>query len=516
MIYLMILIIISLASQDEQRPEAFEGFVSGIRANAVKGEVFYQRGDGKFNLEVGHRLQEGDFIKTESNSYAELLLQPGNYLRISGDSELQIVSDANDKMRFKLNRGAIGFEILEKEGEDTRHYYESLSQIYELIRVVTPSAEVFITRSGIYRINSHGAGRAELIVRDGDAVINGRRVKAKRNAISSGEAVTIAEINSKLEDDFDLWNRERAEELVRANRALKKEVSWAKDRKEDEEPWLDFPEDESKKKRNPLVVSAKPGTITFAEAGVEFSRPPKEWEPLTEKSQLEAGDKVRTSPHSFAEISVLPDISLRMDGNSEIVLEQLSYDSISLKVRQGSAILDVTRYDNKEAPQISVATASTSAAVVDEGNYRLDSTPNGDGIIVRSGKVIVKGKSIGSCRKISAETVSECEKKVNDIFYLWSDHRGEGKLYSGRDVIPMVAHLDRVRRYRSRNSGFWFQTPGKITCTFVPFSSTYFRSPYGGNYSTVYSPRRTMMMIRPDFRNRPDGRFAGPIMVRRP
>ncbi|HEU4478557.1 MAG TPA: hypothetical protein VFR80_08565, partial [Pyrinomonadaceae bacterium] len=77
MIYLMILLITGLTFQDEPRQETLEGFVSGIRANAVKGEVFYLRGDGKFNLESGHKLQEGDFIKTTSNSYAELLLQPG-------------------------------------------------------------------------------------------------------------------------------------------------------------------------------------------------------------------------------------------------------------------------------------------------------------------------------------------------------------------------------------------------------------------------------------------------------
>ena len=92
-----------LTSASGQRHESFEGFVSGIRANAVKGEVFYQRDDGKFNLEAGHKLQEGDFIKTESNSYAELLLQPGNYLRVGAESELQIFSDPNDKMRLKLN-----------------------------------------------------------------------------------------------------------------------------------------------------------------------------------------------------------------------------------------------------------------------------------------------------------------------------------------------------------------------------------------------------------------------------
>src|SRR5215510_4433780 len=72
-----------------QQQESFEGFANGIRANAVKGEVFYEHEDGKFALEPGHKLEAGFFTKSGANSYAELLLQPGNYLRIGPDSECQ-------------------------------------------------------------------------------------------------------------------------------------------------------------------------------------------------------------------------------------------------------------------------------------------------------------------------------------------------------------------------------------------------------------------------------------------
>ena len=512
MIYLMILIITGLTFQDEPRQETLEGFISGIRANAVKGEVFYQRGDGKFNLESGHKLQEGDFIKTASNSYAELLLQPGSYLRIGENSELQIFSDATDKMRLKLNQGTISIEVMLKEGEDSLRYYETLSQVYELIRVITPNAEVFITRSGIFRINSQGAGRTELVVRDGEAVMNGRRVKEKRSAVSSKEGVTIAEIDSKLEDSFDVWSRERADESIRSNRSLKKEAPWAKDRKDEDDIKPDYPADPAQNRRNRLVVSAKPGAIHFVETGVEVSRPTKEWEPLTDKSQVESGDRVRTSAHSFAEISVLADISLRVDSKSEVWFEQLSNETISVKLQQGSAILDVTRYETKEAPQISLAGASTSVVITEEGNYRIDIKPNGDEITIRDGKVTFKDRSIGSCKKISAGTISDCERKISDNFDAWSDHRGEGTIFGRRGEISMAAHLDRVRRLRSRNTGFWYQNPGKTHCTFVPFSSNLFRSPYGGSYSTVLSPRR-LLMVRPDFRDKPYGRLAFPTIV---
>jgi hypothetical protein len=514
-VILLVVCLTSVSAQQQQQQESYEGFVSGIRANAVKGNAFYQRGEGKFDLEAGHKLEEGDYIKTESNSYAELLLQPGNYLRVGADSEVQIFTDANDKMRLKLNQGAISLEILAKDGE-TSFFFESLSQVYDLIRIITPNAEVFITRPGIFRINSFNSGRTDLMVRDGEAVINGRRIKEKRNGSASNQDVVITEINTKLEDGLDQWGRERAEQLVDANRSLKNESPWAKDRKEGEETSVDLPDKDEHSRSNRFVVSAKPGTVIFVETGVEFSRTGKEWEPLTEKSQLETGNKLRTSAHTFAELSMLPDINLRVDSKSEILFEELSNESISLKLLQGAAILDVARFDEKETPPIRLSGSSTSATVADDGNYRFDIKQNGDEITVRDGKVFVKGRSVGSCNKIVAATVSDCDKKVTDNFDVWSEHRGEGNLYIGRDVISMVAHLDRLRRVRFRNTGFWFQNPGKTDYTFVPFSSPRFRSPYGGSYSTVLTPRR-VPVIRPIYGPRPPfGRMPGGPAIARP
>src|SRR5262249_13713397 len=106
--FLLLIALIATASS-AQLNEGFDGFMSAIRANAIKGAVIYQRGQGKFNLEPGLRLEEGDLVRTDEG-YAELLLQPGNFLRIGANSELQIFSDEHDKMRLKLNRGAISIE----------------------------------------------------------------------------------------------------------------------------------------------------------------------------------------------------------------------------------------------------------------------------------------------------------------------------------------------------------------------------------------------------------------------
>ncbi|HEX7771949.1 MAG TPA: FAD binding domain-containing protein [Pyrinomonadaceae bacterium] len=457
---------------------SLNGFMTGIRANAVKGSVIYKR-DGSFDLEPGLKLEQYDVIKSDADSYCELLLQPGNYFRVGPDTALQILNAEIDKMKLKLNEGTISLELVTK---DQSGFYKR-PEAYELIRIITPDAEVFISGPGIFRITAGTGKRTELIVRNGEAVINGREVKKNRRAVASSESVSISQIDSKTEDAFDAWSHERADALVQANKLLKDTSPWAKKKKEGFETSVDLP-DEGQRSSSPYVVSARPGAVTFVEDGIEFNRPPGPWEQITDKSQLEAGDTLRTDELSFAELMLFPDTHLRIDHSSEVLFEQLSNDSISIKLLRGSAILDVARFDRKEAPQITITGSSTTAVIAEQGNYRIDS----DGLTIRDGKVSFNERSVGSCRKISSGAVSECDKKRSDNFDFWSRHRGEGTIYDGSATVSMSTHLARLRQYRFKHTGFWYQNPGQMYYTFVPFKSLLFRSPYGGSYSTALAP----------------------------
>src|SRR5262245_45124070 len=273
-----------------QQQESFEGFMTGIHSNAVKGEVVYVGKEGKFALEPGLKLEGGDVIMSGADAFAELLLQPGNFLRVGGETNFQIFSDEHDRMRLKLNHGTISIEILGRDNFLSGYY--SVDQLNELIRVITPNAEVFITQPGIFRINV-AEGRTELIARSGEALINGVRVKEKRRAVVSNGNHTLAEIDARVEDSFDVWSRERAAKIVQANKALKNDAPWTKKQK-DQETSVEFPPDEKEQNNSSRVISAKPGAINFVEAGVEFNHKSQAWKQLTEKSQLDDGDTLRT------------------------------------------------------------------------------------------------------------------------------------------------------------------------------------------------------------------------------
>jgi hypothetical protein len=199
---------------------------------------------------------------------------------------------------------------------------------------------------------------------------------------------------------------------------------------------------------------------------------------------------VRTGKSSFVELVLFPDMYFRLDSSSEVLFKELSSDAVSLKLLRGSAILDIARFDRKQLPQITIGGPSRSAVVDDQGNYRIDVRSDGEAITVREGKVIFNERTVGACRTIR-DTVADCDKRRYDNFDFWSNHRGEGQMYNGRATVAMATQMNRIRRNRFRNTGFWFQQPGQMSYTFVPFTSLYFKSPYGGSYSTVLAARPT-------------------------
>ncbi|HEU4768720.1 MAG TPA: hypothetical protein VFS77_15160 [Pyrinomonadaceae bacterium] len=492
-----------ISAQEQQEELAnIPAVLTGVRANAVDGDVYYVREDAKFELENGLELKLGDVVRTAANGRAELLLQPGNLVRVGPDTEFQIIDDQYDRLKFQLNKGSLTFELLKNDWEDTSDFFESLKHGFELMRILTAGSEVFLTQPGIFRINAT-TDRTDLIVRRGEALIDGRRVKEKRIGTVSHGAFNMTETDVKNEDPFDVWSRERSNKLIEANHLLKKDSPWAK-KKEGREPMVDMPSEQ--KGASPFVVSARPGTVNFVESAVEFSASQKPWDKLSEKTQLSTGDRVRTSDHNFVELMMFPDLHLRLDGGSEVVLEQLSNELIAVRVLRGSAILDVARFDRKELPDISISGPSTTAFVAEDGNYRVNVRLSGDEIVVRKGKVVYQDRSIGSCRILSGANTSECDRKIVDNFDVWSLHRGEGQFYTG---TAMATRLAQLRRRRFKNTGFWYQHPQQSHYTFVPFFSTYFRSPYGGNYSCVLSPRRAPMFqfdpggVRGPFRGAP-------------
>jgi len=207
-LFAILMVVLNVPAQNRER-FGISAKAGGV--NAVTGKVLVKRaGEAEQQLTSQDDLNSGDIVNTTPGSQAEVLLNPGTYLRLSERSEFVLVDNSLDNLLVKLNKGSA---IIEATGPD---------ELELNIPIVTDQQRMTIVRSGIYRINV-SAGTTELLVRKG-------RVKLgddPKNIVKSGKKVSfssaptlIAKLTKLDQDEFDGWSRARGQTLARANEKL--------------------------------------------------------------------------------------------------------------------------------------------------------------------------------------------------------------------------------------------------------------------------------------------------------
>jgi hypothetical protein len=200
----------TLVAQAQNR-ERFGISAKAGGVNAVSGQVTVKReGQPAQLLTSQDDLVSGDVVTTGFGGQAEVLLNPGTYLRLAENSEFVLVDSTLDNLLVRLNRGSA---IIEATGPDN---------VLQKIPVETKQQKFTLVRAGIYRINATPV-TTEIFIRKGRIVL-GNDPKAiiksgKKVVIDSGTPI-IANLNKNDKDDFDDWSKARGETLARANQRL--------------------------------------------------------------------------------------------------------------------------------------------------------------------------------------------------------------------------------------------------------------------------------------------------------
>lgn len=204
-------------SFDAQEVHVISARAGGI--NLIEGTVSVRRkAAADWSSVVGQkRLKIGDRLRTGGDGRAEVLLNPGSYLRLDHDSEIELTDPTLDQLVVTLSRGTTLFEVT--GAKDTQLY----------ITVETPQGRVLITRAGVYRIGVRPDGAVEAIVRKGELQLAsqaGQKIGDGRVVVLDGKTATVAKVNKKApEDAFEAWSRGRAEMLAQANERLRRQAS---------------------------------------------------------------------------------------------------------------------------------------------------------------------------------------------------------------------------------------------------------------------------------------------------
>lgn len=195
-----------------------EKFVISAKAggiNAVTGQAsVHGRGESDWQqLMITDDLEAGDRVRTDSDGRVEILLNPGSYLRLGGNSEVELADNSLANLEVKLIRGTAIVEATGGEGTEL------------MINISTPHARLAIVREGLYRLNVVPGDATELIVRKGRVLLNDKHTKVKggNKVIFSATSIAVAKLTKeekKSREDVELWSKERAQSLAKANRRI--------------------------------------------------------------------------------------------------------------------------------------------------------------------------------------------------------------------------------------------------------------------------------------------------------
>lgn len=202
------------SAQDEAITSAGDRYVISAKAggvNFVEGAVGVVRIAGKNGqLLKGDTLEIGDRVSTGPDGKAEILLNPGSFLRLGGSSAFEFKTTSLDDLQLRLDSGSAILEVF--AGDDFK------------VAVDTPKAKFLLIETGVYRVDILGRGEARLEVWKGAAEVGstGEIVKAGRTATTTaGGLYTIAKFDRDEMDALDTWSKLRGKELAKVTARLK-------------------------------------------------------------------------------------------------------------------------------------------------------------------------------------------------------------------------------------------------------------------------------------------------------
>jgi FecR-like protein len=178
--------------------------------NTVLGHVMIARqGQDPQLLSATDDVAAKDIVTTGTTSNAEILLNPGSYLRLAENSEFQFDDISLDHLKLRLTKGSA---IVEATG---------IADMDLGINLTTPHATFTIIRSGIYRISVE-PDSASLAVYKGRASYGPNNTDVLKGGNSVRLSNGVAELAKvpKEKDAFELWSKQRAQLLAKANERL--------------------------------------------------------------------------------------------------------------------------------------------------------------------------------------------------------------------------------------------------------------------------------------------------------
>jgi hypothetical protein len=181
--------------------------------NEVVGDVTIARSGGRLGrLFKGDEVQVGEKVTTGADGKAEVLMNPGSYVRLGANSSFEFESTDLDDVRLKMHSGSAVLEVFGAEDFD--------------VSLAVGSSKFSLLETGIYRVDvaSDGSSSVSVVkgkVRTGDPT--DKPVGKGKKAEFVGNDYVVAKFDRDDKDELDIWSADRAKALSKMSASLKRD-----------------------------------------------------------------------------------------------------------------------------------------------------------------------------------------------------------------------------------------------------------------------------------------------------
>ena len=176
---------------------------------------YWFAGSNRWLLTAGHNLKSEGQLRTLENGRAELLLNPGSYLRLAESSLIRFIRTGYGKMKFEILQGEV---IVESAAFNPSIHSLSIS---------TPAGDFRVTAKGLYRLSLEPRLRVSVYKGALDWMGENRkrrRLEAGRNYRFEGTTPKLHSGKLTKKDDLNQWSKKRAQQLAESNSLLSARV----------------------------------------------------------------------------------------------------------------------------------------------------------------------------------------------------------------------------------------------------------------------------------------------------
>src|SRR6266550_8580115 len=148
---------ITARAADDDDADEYDVKARVVRITFIAGEVKLKRSGNTEteNARVNFPLVEGDVLSTDRDGRVEIQIDARNFLRLGGDSVLQITTLRDDGVALSLSQGTASIRLAKFDHD------------HEYFEIDAPRTTLAAEKEGQYRLDVSSDGRVRMTARSG-------------------------------------------------------------------------------------------------------------------------------------------------------------------------------------------------------------------------------------------------------------------------------------------------------------------------------------------------------------